>query len=271
MFDRLVERVAPGSVLVGASPLKGGVSAHVHALDLRHPDGRVERLVVRRHGALAKGHRPEVAADELRLLRILAAAGVPVPEAVACDPDGLVLRFVEGTTELPPDPIGPMAALLADLHALDVDALGVGFLPRRDAPEDEGVTDLPPRRTPLGRRSLLHGDYWPGNVLWRDGRVVALLDWEDAAVGDPMCDLAAARQELCWKLGPEAMAAFTGAYASRAHVDGWQLAVWQVFMARAVLEHMGAWGLAPEVEAAMRRASAALLAASEATIRGCGR
>jgi len=27
---------------------------------------------------------------------------------------------------------------------------------------------------------VLHGDYWPGNVLWRDGRLVGVIDWEEA-------------------------------------------------------------------------------------------
>jgi aminoglycoside phosphotransferase (APT) family kinase protein len=36
--------------------------------------------------------------------------------------------------------------------------------------------------------SLLHGDYWPDNTLWRDGRLVCVIDWEDAALGDPLAD-----------------------------------------------------------------------------------
>jgi aminoglycoside phosphotransferase (APT) family kinase protein len=37
---------------------------------------------------------------------------------------------------------------------------------------------------------VLHGDYWPGNVLWRDGRLVGVIGWEEAAFGDPLADLA---------------------------------------------------------------------------------
>ena len=36
---------------------------------------------------------------------------------------------------------------------------------------------------PLGSRNadkLMHGDYWPGNTLWKDGRLVGIIDWEDA-------------------------------------------------------------------------------------------
>jgi aminoglycoside phosphotransferase (APT) family kinase protein len=36
---------------------------------------------------------------------------------------------------------------------------------------------------------LVHGDFKPGNMLLRDGRIAALLDWETAHIGDPAEDL----------------------------------------------------------------------------------
>ena len=39
------------------------------------------------------------------------------------------------------------------------------------------------------RHALLHGDPNPGNYLIRDGRAVAVIDWELAGVGDPRSDL----------------------------------------------------------------------------------
>lgn len=54
-------------------------------------------------------------------------------------------------------------------HALDV--------LDREAPECE-------------RLVLLHGDYRLPNLKWRDGRIVGVLDWELARVGDPAADLA---------------------------------------------------------------------------------
>ena len=40
------------------------------------------------------------------------------------------------------------------------------------------------------RRCVLHGDLRTGNYMIRDGRINALLDWEEAHVGDPVQDLA---------------------------------------------------------------------------------
>ena len=44
--------------------------------------------------------------------------------------------------------------------------------------------------------TLVHGDYWPGNVLWREGSIVAVLDWEAATLGDPARDVAYCATEL---------------------------------------------------------------------------
>ncbi|MEU6791560.1 phosphotransferase [Nonomuraea wenchangensis] len=44
-------------------------------------------------------------------------------------------------------------------------------------------------------RHPLHGDYYPGNTLARDGRLVAVLDWDETFVGAPELELAAAALE----------------------------------------------------------------------------
>jgi aminoglycoside phosphotransferase (APT) family kinase protein len=44
-----------------------------------------------------------------------------------------------------------------------------------------------PRELPAG---LVHGDYIFANMLWKDGRMAAALDWELAFNGDPRWDLA---------------------------------------------------------------------------------
>jgi aminoglycoside phosphotransferase (APT) family kinase protein len=43
---------------------------------------------------------------------------------------------------------------------------------------------------PDGPVVLAHGDAGPGNFLFEDGRLTALIDWELAHLGDPMDDLA---------------------------------------------------------------------------------
>ena len=44
--------------------------------------------------------------------------------------------------------------------------------------------------------SLLHIDYWSGNILWHRNEISAVLDWEEAAYGDPAVDVAYARMNI---------------------------------------------------------------------------
>lgn len=61
---------------------------------------------------------------------------------------------------------------------------------RRNAPKD------------IGRTVLVQGDTGPGQFLFRDGKVTAVIDWEFAHLGHPMCDLAMIRaRDLCYPFG----------------------------------------------------------------------
>lgn len=48
---------------------------------------------------------------------------------------------------------------------------------------------------PPARRTIVHGDYRPANMLVEDGHVTTVLDWEFVNIGDPM-------EDLGWYLSP---------------------------------------------------------------------
>ena len=104
-----------------------------------------------------------------------------------------------------------------------------------------------------GKPCLLHGDFWPGNVLWQDGEISGVLDWEDAALGDPLSDVAACRLELMHAYGADAFDQFTAAYQLHHPVDMARLDLWQIYVGLAAAKYMGDWGLDPDREANMRR------------------
>jgi aminoglycoside phosphotransferase (APT) family kinase protein len=52
-----------------------------------------------------------------------------------------------------------------------------------------------PRPLPL---ALVHGDFNPANFLYQDGRVTALIDWENSRIGDP-------REDLGWMVAMDNM------------------------------------------------------------------
>lgn len=276
-FAAIAERLLPGARLCAVRRLTGGVSADVHAMELEGADGHRRAIVLRQHGAEWKPRHEHVAAKEYALLQVLHRAGLPVPEPLLLDTTGrllprpfLVTAFVEGSVDVPADNLEAcldvMAATLARLHALPGEGLPelpllldplpelLDYLPR--VPDWRALREHLARCTDsayLDRPVLLHGDFWPGNLLWRDGRLTAILDWEDAALGDPVSDVAGCRIELLWKYGSKARDRFTRAYGRERRVDARRLALWDVFVGCAATHFMSNWGLEPAREADMRQ------------------
>jgi aminoglycoside phosphotransferase (APT) family kinase protein len=282
----LVRSIDPRSRLLRTWELKGGVSAQVTAFEIERPDGRTERLVVRRHGPAELKRNPRIAADEFRLLELLKSAGVAAPTPRYLDADGeifavpcLVVDYVEGGRESAPadetEFVGRLATVLAEIHRVDYgevsflrDRVDIGAeVPGRrpDEPAEwRRIREVLESALPLPRRNrsvLLHGDFWPGNTLWKDGRLVAVIDWEDAAIGDPLADVANARLELLWALGVDAMEAFTRSYASIATaVDFTDLPYWDLWADLRLAGRTSEWGLDATTEKAMRAGHEAFVA-----------
>jgi len=281
-FARLARKIAPDSTLLRAETLHGGVSARVTAIELQHADGQTQKLIVRQHGAADLARNPQVAADEFALLRIVHDAGVPAPAPVYLDQSGeifetpvVVLEYIEGETVFAladaPDLLPQFAWHLAAIHRIDCAARDITFLPDHAAHWGEIIGNRPARlddslsegrirdalevawpwtqRNPSG---LLHGDYWPGNILWRDGRLVGIVDWEDAAIGDPLADIAISRLDLLWAFGADAMERFTREYAAVAPIDFTNLSYWDLCAALRPAGRLGDWASDEAAEARMR-------------------
>ncbi|MBA3652707.1 MAG: phosphotransferase family protein [Actinobacteria bacterium] len=183
-------------------------------------------------------HVLPTAHDMGREFRIISALGpTPVPVAPAlgfCEDESVngrpfyVMAFVEGhilrdaaTAEKVFDDKQRAAAgeslvdVLADIHAVDVDAVGLGDLGRKEGyiarqlkrwyGQFKQSNELTGRPVPVvdemheflsaripdqGGATIVHGDYRLDNtMLGEDGRIAAVLDWEICTLGDPLADL----------------------------------------------------------------------------------
>ncbi|HEX6484878.1 MAG TPA: phosphotransferase family protein [Ktedonobacteraceae bacterium] len=281
-FEQLIRKFDPQSKLLRTWELKGGVSAQVTALEIERPGGQTQKMIVRRHGPMDLKRNPHVAADEFRLLQLLQSAGLAAPRPYHLDQSGeifstpyVVIEYIEGKSEFAPanleDLIFQLATHLSRIHAVDCSKLDLSFLPQqenkyaeklreRPANVDESLDEghirdaleaawpLPQHNTPV----LLHGDFWPGNILWKDGQLVAVVDWEDAASGDPLADLANSRLEMLWAFGIEAMHRFTQQYQSMTTLDFTNLPYWDLCAALRPIAQIAGWGLDDITEKTMR-------------------
>jgi aminoglycoside phosphotransferase (APT) family kinase protein len=179
--------------------------------------------------------------DEFHFLKALESSPLPLPRALWMDADGrwlkrpgMVVERCEGRDDrfllMERNAAGlavsgrvalatEMADLLAQVHAIDVERLGLPANLRASADESleaqvdraaaESVAQEVEPSVELrlaewwlranvpapGRKVLVHGDFRPANLLVADGRITALLDWELAFIGDPLADLG-------WYLAP---------------------------------------------------------------------
>ncbi len=174
-------------------------------------------------------------AREHRIISALAPTAVPVPSPVGLCTDQsvngapfFVMSYLDGhvlrdakiaETLYTPEQrraIGfTLADVLADLHALDVDAVGLGDLGRRDGyvarqlqrwygqfqastretgrvvPLVDSVHDRLAAAVPEQQgATIVHGDYRLDNTLLDDqGALLGVLDWEICTLGDPLADV----------------------------------------------------------------------------------
>jgi len=173
-------------------------------------------------------------AREYRVLRGLAQTNVPIPRPVLLCADTSVIgapfylmervRGVVIRATLPPAYQADVAARadlgyavidrLADLHAVDWQAVGLGELGKpqgylerqlrrwtgqldasrnRPLPDLDAVTAWLQAHLPESpAATVVHGDYRLDNLMFAPeppARVVAILDWEMATLGDPLADV----------------------------------------------------------------------------------
>ena len=170
---------------------------------------------------------------EHRIISALGPTAVPVAPALAlCEDldvngapfyvmafvDGAVLAKAEDADAHLPDPAARhhaglhTADILADLHRVDVDAVGLGDLARREgfldrqlrrwqgqweasktrelADMDRAFELLSAHKPDQRYTGVVHGDFRLGNMITTaEGAVAAVLDWELCTLGDVLADL----------------------------------------------------------------------------------
>lgn len=280
-FKAIAQQVDARARRIRHWPLTGGVSAQIDALEFKLPGGKDRQLVVRRLKSHDwKVHDDHATATEFALQAALFRAGFAVPEPLLLDTSCAVLpapffvmAMVEGTTLVTEDSLQVclqhMADFLRRLHNLDVETLEVSQLPRREDPVSGALQYVPDTAAQATLRAaiagwqtkpsedvLLHGDFWPGNVLWKDHQLAAVIDWEDAAIGPAVSDLAGCRAELMAMYGAAAMETFTQCYLAGTTLEISDLTLWEIYVGSAALASMADWGLEPEIEALRRERTA---------------
>lgn len=291
LTDSAIEAVVaahlPDVRFMRAFRLSGGVSADVYRLEVEAGDGARRSVILRVHGPSHNGHPAVV---EFEILRAVTGLGICAPRALALDESlrhiphpFLILDHIDGETAFPTgaadNQITRMAEMLAKVHSLPI--AGLPTLPTRNdplpeifdyLPQDAEFAALRQRLSEMGDTAyegtgaLLHGDFWPGNLLWKDQHLVGILDWEDAAYGDPLSDVACTALELTYVAGADGAKHFVRTYARLRPIEPRRFALWQIYVAATGHHSMAGWGLEASREAHMRAAALSVIRQASALV-----
>jgi aminoglycoside phosphotransferase (APT) family kinase protein len=258
----LLDRLAPGSELVSMTVAEGSFSNYTHILTARLKNTDPYRVVVRRYKVFGNYDRGEKARREFKTFALLNRHGVPAPEPLLLDVSGdvlglpgIVVSFVEGSLRLetPSDPLSwarKLAGTLAKIHSIPCGQEEQEFLLKGNAEASWFLnSESPPaymQSYPGGSELwqilreqfpklqpvlpvLLHIDYWSGNILWHENEISAVIDWEEAACGDPAVDVGYAFMNIVLMGLPEAADEFMKTYEAETgralrNLGFWQLA-----------------------------------------------
>lgn len=279
---RYLQRRWPQHTLQRLKRLPGGQDAQTEYLLLKpHPGSAagILRLVLRRYGAATLAWNPQGPARLARVLTFLQQHHPELGAPILCARDlsgralgspALFLRWQPGHAQLVvPLPaqrafVRALAQRLARIHAVPPAALAQLDLPppehsltqqlasaharlaRGEGPAPVAFAHALTQHAPALRRGptvLLHGDYWPGNVLFFRGHLRSVLDWDQALLGNPLYDVGYCRLDLTLVFGRPAAEHFTQDYATstQQHLPASQMAPWDLLAASRALPDASPW------------------------------
>jgi aminoglycoside phosphotransferase (APT) family kinase protein len=275
-LQTLLDVVLPGSTFLAVHSLEGDFSNSTHLVDARTPDGALMRIVTRRYAVFGDYDRGEKARREFKTLQLLRSHGCPVPEPVYLDDDGtilgspgIVIYYVPGKLILsepyPPEWAEKRAKTLARIHLIPIDVSNTPFLldANREAlwflKSDNSVPDYVTAH-PKGmaawkamleylpkfievKPSLVHIDYWAGNMLWNNGMISAVVDWEEAAQGDSGIDVAYSRMDMFLSGMSEEADTFLKTYENEMNKPVPNLGFWELAAAVRAMWNPSGWVL----------------------------
>jgi aminoglycoside phosphotransferase (APT) family kinase protein len=205
-----------GARAVAALPLESSWLAN-HLLVLA--DGR--ELVLRRWARPGwEADDPDLtAAREALVLERLADTAVPAPELVAydvdadeCDVPALLVTRLPGAPFEGRPPIGPLLAVLEEIHAIDPGGippyrryyepgrLAVPHWATNPAVWEEAIA-VAHRDPPELPDRFIHRDFHPGNTLWDAATLTGVVDWTTGSRGPVAVDLGHLRWNLAVDYG----------------------------------------------------------------------
>ncbi|HEX6666385.1 MAG TPA: aminoglycoside phosphotransferase family protein [Solirubrobacterales bacterium] len=248
-----VRRLAgPSAAVLGAVRLDGGQHADTWRVDTANP---ATSVVVRQFPL-----DDPAPLGEQRVLRALDGLGGLTPVLLGGDLDGRwseyptsLVSWLDGQPDITPaDPrewARELGRALAAAHAVPLERLTELPSVFDGGGGSEEILDGPLAAEVRSRWSqivaspevLTHGDYWSGNVVWRDGRLTGIVDWSGGSRGPRGFDLGWCRLDLVLLFDEQIADDFLAAYEAASGKEVGDMRLWDCWAAARSDNGVASW------------------------------
>ena len=240
LAEWITRSVGGESAILSMTPLKGGISATLHSVEMQVGDQQQNVVLRQFTNKDWLQAAPDLARREAECLAWAEAVDLPTPQMIAYDETGeqsggvpaVLMTKLSGAVELKPQDfdhwLAQLAAALVRIHQVDAASFERTYFTYNDlaaltVPEWSDQKELwqealrivaGPR--PAAKECFIHRDYHPTNVLWQDEEVSGVVDWVNACRGTAGIDVGHCRLNLALLYGAEVADQFLEAYQEAA-------------------------------------------------------
>ena len=276
-FEQIAKAIDPNARVISTRKMAGGISCRMDVLELATGPGaptpaKTTKVIVRQY--YEEELRQETSQNRLEstTLRILEANNVPAPGVIVGEEIGkilgrpaIVISYLDGVPGLTPDNphdwARQLARAIAQVHAVEVpEHLAAVLAPVPEQiqrwlapsapPERFSKHELGPRlweamqqlwpNVDISARNLNHGDFWPGNTVWKDGNLLAIVDWEGPQLGEPTLDIGYFLSDAAY-FGIDIEEIFLAEYEKSSGRPTRDLQFWKMAAAARAMPDVGPW------------------------------
>ncbi len=225
-FEQIAKAIDPNASVISTRKLGDGISCRMDVLEFSIDGEKTEQAVVRQYYENEKPQEDRPSRRESIALRALDEQGVSAPELIFGEETevllgrpSIVISYLDGVPNpAPADATNwarQLARAIARVHMIDI--------------AGEKPTSY-----------LVHGDYWAGNTLWKNEKLVAIVDWEEPRIGEPTFDITGLVQD----------AAFSGIDIEQSAIDQYERIsgrsprdhkFWSMVVAMGAMPNPGEW------------------------------
>lgn len=272
-FERVANAIDPNARVVSTRKLAGGISCRMDVLEYESPETPAQKVITRQYWESRNPEADNRLYGEPAVLRALRANGVPAPDLIvdletASEIFGrpaVVISYLDGIPNLIPDDPADwarqLAVALARVHSTPVISQLSTVVGSAHTDITKWMTQTEPsdrfKKHTLGielwkamrqlwpdvdasAKQLLHGDFWAGNTVWDGETLLAIVDWEEPAVGEPMLDIGYFLTDATY-FGIDIEDAFLEQYKQASGNQIKDLLFWKMVAAARAMPDVGPW------------------------------